>query len=113
MAFHCTSRRGRIQVLGMLPGVVCMPNAQLGCLQNAILCREHSFTDGGQDTKGEELWLSRKMVHHVTKFSSLDRMSVPIGMSMQEKRARLRERLRKCMADGGASSLEIHPEDPS
>jgi len=113
MAFHCTSRRGRIQVLGMLPGVVCMPNAQLRCLQNAILCREHSFTDGGQDTKGEELLLSRKMVHHVTKFSSLDRMSVPIGMSMQEKRARLRERLRKCMADGGASSLEIHPEDPS
>lgn len=59
-----------------------MPNAQLQCLQNAILCREHSFTDEGQDTRGDELWLSRKTVNHVTKFTSLDKMSVPIGMSM-------------------------------
>jgi hypothetical protein len=118
MAFHCTSRRGRIQVLGMLPGVVCMPNAQLRCLQNAILCREHSFTDGGQDTKGEELWLSRKMVHHVTKFSSLDRMSVPIGMSMQEKCARLRNVCANawqmvCLKFGDPSRrsiLKIHPK---
>jgi hypothetical protein len=56
----------------------------------------------------------------VTKFSSLDRMSVPIGMSMQEKqekRARLREGLRKCMADGvpqvWRSIQKIHPENPS
>jgi hypothetical protein len=77
-----------------------MPNAQLQCLQNAILCREHSSIDGGQDNRCEELWLSWEVVHHVTKCSSLDKMSVPIGMSMQEKRARLRERSRRYMVDG-------------
>ncbi len=71
--------------MDMLPGVVCMPNAQLQCLQNAIPCREHSFTDEGQDTEGEELWLSREVVHHVIGFSSLDTISVHFWMSMQEE----------------------------
>jgi hypothetical protein len=101
----------------MLPGVVCMPNAQLQCLQNAILCREHSSKDGGQDNRCEELWLSWEVLHHVTKFTPLEEMSVPIVMSMQEKRARLRERSRRYIADavsqGWRSIQNIHPENPS